>query len=112
MADKLIIVPGTAANTFKITFAGNTSKCLEHPFTTANDAPTQVWDCTGGANQNWYFASPQNGSVLVKNQYSGKCLDANLDNAGANGTAITVSTCEGTSGLPNVFMQHWGLVTN
>ncbi len=112
MNDKLMIVPGTTTNTFKITFAGNTNKCLEQPYSTVNDTPTQVWDCTGGANQNWYFSKSSVGSVLVKNQYSGKCLDANLDNAGANGTGITVSTCEGTPGLPNVFMQHWALVTN
>ena len=73
--DQLIMKPGSAPGTFKITFAANPNKCLDHPLSTADGTVMQVWDCNGGTNQNWTFSNAQNGGIVVKNQYSGKCLD-------------------------------------
>ena len=84
---RLKIVPGTTTNTFKIVFASNPTKCLDHPLLSGNEVTIQVWDCNGGTNQNWYFSNAQNGGVVIKNQWSGKCLDTSWATSGNNGLA-------------------------
>ena len=53
-------------------------------------ARVQIWDCNGGANQQWTL----NGNGTISNGQTGLCLDVN--GAGtANGTAVIVWTCHG-----------------
>jgi len=105
---RLKIVPGTTTNTFKIVFASNPTKCLDHPLLSGNEVTMQVWDCNGGTNQNWYFSNAQNGGVVIKNQWSGKCLDTSWATSGNNGAPLATDTCadQTTSTDPS---QIWAL---
>jgi Ricin-type beta-trefoil lectin domain len=68
---------------------------------TANGAVTQLWDCTGAANQSWTYTS---GKQLTT--YGGtKCLDAS-GRGTANGTAVVVWDCNGQAN------QQWNVNTN
>ena len=73
-------------------------RCLEVAgASTANGAQTQLWDCTGAANQRW----TQTGSRQLTG-YGGKCLDAS--GAGTvNGTAVIVWDCNGQAN------QQWNV---
>ncbi|GAA2885325.1 ricin-type beta-trefoil lectin domain protein [Actinoplanes cyaneus] len=68
---------------------------------TANGTVTQLWDCTGAANQSWTYTS---GKQLTT--YGGtKCLDASGQGT-ANGTAAVVWDCNGQAN------QQWNVNTN
>jgi endo-1,4-beta-xylanase len=74
-------------------------KCLETPSNAAAGTRVQIWDCNGGANQQWTI----NGNATVVNTQSGLCLDVN--GAGtANGTAVIVWSCHGGTN------QRWARV--
>ena len=72
-----------------------TGKCLDvhGPDVQRNGGRVQVWDCHGGANQNWQ----QRDGALISS--TGMCLDA--PGAAANGGPIQISTCNGSPG------QQW-----
>ena len=57
-------------------------------FSTANGNKIQMWDCTGGVNQQW---TVQPDGTL---QVYGKCMDITGANYG-NGTLIELWTCNG-----------------
>ena len=105
----LIMKPGSATGTFKITFASNTSKCLDHPMRTGDGVGIQVWDCNGGTNQNWSFSNAQNGGIVIKNQWSGKCLDSGNSSSSTNGVNLMTSTCSDNTGTSPNYKQIWGL---
>ncbi|WP_329059751.1 arabinofuranosidase catalytic domain-containing protein [Amycolatopsis sp. NBC_01480] len=68
---------------------------------TASGALVELWDCTGGGNQEW---QPQpDGSLL--NPRSGLCLDDPGGNT-ANGTQLEIWTC--TGGANQQFTLHSG----
>ncbi|WP_436535941.1 ricin-type beta-trefoil lectin domain protein [Actinoplanes sp. HUAS TT8] len=68
---------------------------------TANGTATQLWDCTGAANQSWTYTS---GKQLTT--YGGtKCLDATGQGA-TNGTAVIIWDCNGQAN------QQWNVNTN
>jgi poly(3-hydroxybutyrate) depolymerase len=73
-------------------------RCLDVPNgSTADGTRLQIWDCHGGANQQWTYTSSRQ---LIGS--GGKCLDAN--GAGtANGTAVIIWTCHGGAN------QQWNL---
>jgi hypothetical protein len=76
-------------------------RCLDVPgATTNNGTQTQLWDCTGAANQTWTYASSK--QLMV---YGSKCLDANGQGA-SNGTAVIIWDC---NGQPN---QQWNVNSN
>ena len=106
--DQLIMKPGSATGTFKITFAANPGKCLDHPLSTADRTVMQVWDCNGGTNQNWTFSNAQNGGIVVKNQWSGMCLDTGLANSGTNMAALVTQACANQS-VSTDNSQVWAL---
>ena len=59
---------------------------------TAAGTRVDIWDCNGGANQQWTLSS--NGTVVGRE--SGLCLD--VTGAGtANGTAVELWGCTGGS---------------
>ncbi|GAB3970950.1 hypothetical protein GCM10027615_28640 [Plantactinospora veratri] len=80
---------------------GQSGRCVDVPnSSTTNGTQVQLWDCSGGTNQQWtYTASKQ------LTGYGTKCLDAN--NAGTtNGTTVIIWDCHG--GLN----QQWNLNAN
>ncbi len=69
----------------------NASTCPPTPL----PAPaSRIWDCNGGANQQWNV----NDNGTVTNVQTGLCLTVN---GTANGSAVTVATCG------NVASQRW-----
>jgi poly(3-hydroxybutyrate) depolymerase len=72
-----------------ITAGGNSAKCVDdNGLSSADGTKIQMWDCNGGANQQWTVASDGTLQVL------GKCLDITGANFG-NGTLIELWTCNG-----------------
>jgi hypothetical protein len=72
-----------------ITSGLNSGKCVDDSgFSSANGNKIQMWDCTGGANQQWTLAS--NGTLQVY----GKCMDITGANYN-NGTNIELWQCNG-----------------
>lgn len=111
--ERVHILPGTSPNTWIIKFVGgNGNKCLDIPGgQTANGTPAQIWDCNGGANQNWYVSNyPSNGSLQFRNQGSNRCLDdlALLGTSpGMNHSKVAIWDCSANGG----FAQGWALTT-
>ncbi|MGC9665371.1 RICIN domain-containing protein [Planosporangium sp. 12N6] len=62
--------------------------CLGAPVNAAAGAKVQIWDCNGGANQQWTI----NANGTITGVQSGLCLDVN-GNATANGTTVILWTC-------------------
>ena len=61
-------------------------KCLEAPANASPGARTRIWDCGGGANQQWNV----NDNGTVTSVQTGLCLDAT---GTANSSAVNVATC-------------------
>ena len=69
------------------------NKCLDVPgHATTAGTRVEIWDCNGGANQQWTLNS--DGTVVGRE--SGLCLDV-TGTATANGTAVEIWTCNGKS---------------
>ena len=76
-------------STGPITAGDDSAKCVDdNGASSADGTKIQMWDCNGGANQQW-TAEP-NGTVQVY----GKCLDITGAST-ANGTGIELWTCNG-----------------
>ncbi|MEV6446495.1 ricin-type beta-trefoil lectin domain protein [Amycolatopsis sp. NPDC051716] len=74
------------------------NRCLDVPgAATANGTLLAIWDCTGGANQQW--TQLPNGALRV---YGTKCLDV-PGHATAAGTAVEIWDCTGGAN------QQWSL---
>src|ERR1035438_1481238 len=72
----------TSAPSGPITSGLNSAKCVDDSaFSTANGNKIQMWDCTGGVNQQWTVEP--DGTLQVY----GKCMDITGANYG-NGTLI------------------------
>jgi hypothetical protein len=83
--------PSSGGNgiTGPITAGANGAKCVDDSaFSTANGNKIQMWDCTGGVNQQWTVAS--NGTLQVY----GKCMDITGANY-SNGTLVELWDCNG-----------------
>jgi hypothetical protein len=77
-------------------------RCIEVPGASAgNGTQTQLWDCTGAANQTWTYTS---GKQLTVSGGT-KCLDANGQGA-SNGTAAIIWDCNGQNN------QQWNVNAN
>ncbi|WP_261565115.1 RICIN domain-containing protein [Frankia gtarii] len=64
------------------------NKCLELlSFNNNNGAPAGMWDCWGGANQNWYWDGSQ-----IRNQMNNKCLEL-LSFNNSNGAPVGLWDC-------------------
>ncbi|WP_255948374.1 RICIN domain-containing protein [Streptomyces odontomachi] len=74
------------------------NRCLDvTSASTANNAPTEIWDCNGGGNQSWTLTSSK--ELVV---YGAKCLDASGGGTTA-GTAVVIYECNGGTN------QQWNL---
>jgi hypothetical protein len=79
----------TSAPSGPITAGDDSAKCVDDSaFSTANGNKIQMWDCTGGVNQQW---TVQPDGTL---QVYGKCMDITGANYG-NGTLIELWDCNG-----------------
>jgi non-reducing end alpha-L-arabinofuranosidase len=77
------------------------NRCLDVPgLATANGTLLQIWDCNGGANQQW--TSLSNGELQV---YGNKCLDVPGFST-TPGTRVQIWDCNGGSN------QQWTLNSN
>jgi endo-1,4-beta-xylanase len=80
------------------------NRCLDVPGqTTQAGTRLQIWDCWGGANQQWTRTAA--GELTVYSGGSLRCLDAE-GNGTSNGTAVIIWTCHGGSN------QRWNLNSN
>jgi hypothetical protein len=90
--DNLSVTPAggsTGGNTGPITAGDDSAKCVDdNAQSSANGTKIQLWDCNGGANQQWTVAS--NGTLQVY----GKCMDITGANY-SNGTNIELWDCNG-----------------
>ena len=89
--DNLSVTPvaGSTSPVGPITAGDDSAKCVDdNGQSTANGAKIQLWDCNGGANQQWTVAS--NGTLQVY----GMCADITGANY-SNGTGIELRTCNG-----------------
>jgi Ricin-type beta-trefoil lectin domain/Cellulase (glycosyl hydrolase family 5) len=76
-------------------------RCLDVPGqVTANGTLLDIWDCNGGANQQWTYLP--NGELQV---YGSKCLDV-PGHATAAGTRVEIWDCNGGAN------QQWNLNSN
>ncbi|XXY48488.1 RICIN domain-containing protein [Sorangium sp. So ce269] len=69
---------------------------------TADDVVLQLWNCNGGANQQFRFEAVDGGYYRIRNVSSDKCLDARGAST-ADGAVIVQYTCHGE---PN---QQWSV---
>ncbi len=77
------------------------NRCLDVPnLSTTNGTLLQIWDCNGGANQQWTYLS--NGELQV---YGNKCLDV-PNHSTAAGTRVEIWDCNGGAN------QQWNLNSN
>jgi Glycosyl hydrolase family 59/Ricin-type beta-trefoil lectin domain/Concanavalin A-like lectin/glucanases superfamily len=76
-------------STGPIVAGANSAKCVDdNGQSTVNGTKIQLWDCTGGPNQQWTVAS--DGTIQVY----GKCMDI-TGASYSNGTGIELWTCNG-----------------
>lgn len=68
-------------------------KCLDDTgWSRSAGTHLQIWDCTGGSNQQWNQLSLGNNNYLFQNRYSGLCLDKR-GNSNANFTPAIQYPC-------------------
>ena len=89
---------GSGGSTAGVLRGSGSNRCLDVPNTsTANGTLLNIWDCNGGANQQWAYLS--NGELQV---YGSKCLDV-PNHATAAGTRVEIWDCNGGAN------QQWNL---
>ncbi len=89
---------GSGGGTSGVLRGVSSNRCLDVPGqSTANGTLLQIWDCNGGANQQWSALS--NGELQV---YGNKCLDV-PNHATAAGTRVEIWDCNGGAN------QQWTL---
>jgi alpha-glucosidase len=81
---------GTGGGTGTVLKGQASGRCVDVPNNTqVNRTQVELWDCNGGANQQWTATSSKQLTV-----YGGKCLDVD-GGATADGTPVTIYDCNG-----------------
>ncbi|MGW2486897.1 non-reducing end alpha-L-arabinofuranosidase family hydrolase [Streptomyces sp. NPDC001606] len=89
LAAMLVAIPAQAATSGAVQGVGS-GRCLDVPNASQTDgALLQIWDCTGGTNQQWTLTD---GNQLTV--YGNKCLDV-PGHATTAGTRVQIWTCSG-----------------
>jgi hypothetical protein len=89
---------GSGGGTSGVLRGAGSNRCLDVPGqATANGTLLDIWDCNGGANQQWTYLS--NGELQV---YGSKCLDV-PGHATSAGTRVEIWDCNGGAN------QQWNL---
>ena len=88
--DNLSVTPlGSTTPTGPIIAGDNTAKCVDdNGNSSANGTKVQMWDCNGGAAQNWTIET--DGTIRI----NGSCMDITGAGTG-NGTLVELWTCNG-----------------
>ncbi|MGC5051623.1 ricin-type beta-trefoil lectin domain protein [Micromonospora sp. DT48] len=90
--------PGSGGGSTTGIVGAASGRCLDVPgSSTVNGTQLQLWDCHGGANQQWSYTS---GRALTV--YGNKCLDA-AGYGTSPGTRVTIYDCHGGTN------QQWQL---
>ncbi|MFI6159185.1 MULTISPECIES: ricin-type beta-trefoil lectin domain protein [Micromonospora] len=93
--------PGTGTGQGTALVGTLSGRCVDVPgSTTTNGTQVQLWDCHGGANQQWTYTS---GKALTV--YGNKCLDA-AGYGTSPGTLVTIYDCHGGAN------QQWNVNSN
>ncbi|MGW4651202.1 RICIN domain-containing protein [Kitasatospora sp. NPDC004289] len=95
--------PSTLAATQYRTTAltnGYSNRCLDADLNSigGNGTKVQLWDCSGQAQQTWIWtpvAGQPVGYYWIQTEYNHRCLDADLNTIGGNGTRIQLWDCNG-----------------
>ncbi|MBX6384309.1 MAG: RICIN domain-containing protein [Microbispora sp.] len=96
--DNLSIIPGQGNGSGEVLRGQASGRCVDVPNQThANGTQVVLWDCNGGANQQWHYTSGRQLQV-----YGDKCLDA-YGQGTANGTQVVIWDCNGGAN------QQWEL---
>jgi uncharacterized membrane protein len=89
LAAMLVANPAQAASTGALTGAAS-GRCLDVSNVSQEDgAALQIWDCSGGSNQQWTLTDSNQLTV-----YGNKCLDV-PNHATTAGTPLQIWTCSG-----------------
>ena len=95
--DNLAITAGSGGGTSPALRNINANRCLDVPNASqANGTQLALWDCNGGANQQWTLTTAKQLQV-----YGTKCLDPGA--SGASGSRTVSTSCTGATG------QQWNL---
>src|SRR5215467_11173382 len=79
-------------------------KCLDVPFNSpTNGVQVQIDTCNGSPSEFWSFIRLGNGSLLIRNEFSGKCLTV-LANSPLPNPAVVQGTCNLSGNDP---FQDW-----
>jgi Ricin-type beta-trefoil lectin domain/Ricin-type beta-trefoil lectin domain-like len=87
-------------------------RCLDADTNTigGNGTKVQLWDCNGGPNQKWEWPGYAYGKSLLgstnRNAQSNRCLDADANTIGGNGTKVQLWDCNGRQ---NQFWENPGM---
>ncbi|MFG1803235.1 ricin-type beta-trefoil lectin domain protein [Micromonospora carbonacea] len=96
--DNLSVVPGVGGGTQVALRNTNAGRCLDVPSQSqTNGTQLTLWDCNGGANQQWTQTAGKQLQV-----YGTKCLDAE-GTATSSGTRVIIWDCTGGTN------QQWNL---
>jgi hypothetical protein len=96
-----VVGTGGGTGTTGVLRGVGSGRCLDVPgSTTANATQTDIYDCNGGANQQWTYTASQQ---LVG--IGGKCLDVNSQSTVA-GARVDIYDCNGGAN------QRWNLNSN
>jgi hypothetical protein len=81
---------------------GNGGRCLDADIFTIpnNGTKIQLWDCFASrpANQTWTLTpTPEPDVYQIRTQFNDKCLDADANTIGHNGTKVQLWDCRGLS---------------
>jgi hypothetical protein len=96
--DNLNVVPGPGGSTNRVLRGVASARCVDVPAVVqANGTQVQLWDCNGGANQQWTYTSSKQLQV-----YGSKCLDAEAWGTSPGTHAIIWDCNSGTN-------QQWNL---
>jgi hypothetical protein len=96
-----LVVAGSGGGTTSLLRNNNAGRCLDVPnVSQANGTQVTLWDCNGGANQQWTVNTTKQIQV-----YANKCLDA--DGSGTTpGTRVVIWDCTGGAN------QQWNVNTD
>jgi predicted RNA-binding protein len=87
------IPPGTFRSAYN-------NRCLDADLNTigGNGTKVQLWDCLGSihSNQDWWFETTSvPHAYRIHSGYNNRCLDADLNTIGGNGTKVQLWDCLG-----------------
>ena len=94
VAGAAVVIPASPALAATGAFiSSHDGRCLDADIATAthNGTKVQVWQCTGGRNQQWTTYTDQ----TIRSSWDGRCLDEDIAGGTRNGTKAQMWDCNG-----------------